>query len=248
MELIENQGYTNKTYHDKSRNLFVKVKSYDPFNHKIDYKILNALDFSPKVVFDDTQKLETEWIDGLELNPNNLTNEQLKIIGKELITLHNSKLKFPKQNQIARRFKIYLQKISSLNKKVAIIDRYFNKLNTFLKNINTSAPCHNDLWLFNMIFKNNIVYITDWEYASMGDVHFDLAYFIESSNLTKDQEKVFFEAYGDDYEPKYLLIHRIIVNALIVLWINSHEINPFSDEIYNKRVEKYMQEYLSKYN
>lgn len=228
MELIENQGYTNKTYHDKSRNLFVKVKSYDPFNHKIDYKILNTLDFSPKVVFDDAQKLETEWIDGLELNPNNLTNEQLKIIGKELITLHNSKLKFPKQNQIARRFKIYLQKISSLNKKVPIIDRYYNKLNTFLKNIDTSAPCHNDLWLFNMIFKNNIVYITDWEYASMGDVHFDLAYFIESSNLTKDQEKVFFEAYGDDYEPKYLLIHRIIVNALIVLWINSHEINPFS--------------------
>lgn len=84
MELIENQGYTNKTYHDKSRNLFVKVKSYDPFNHKIDYKILNTLDFSPKVVFDDAQKLETEWIDGLELNPNNLTNEQLKIIGKEL--------------------------------------------------------------------------------------------------------------------------------------------------------------------
>ena len=248
MELIENQGYTNKTYHDKSRNLFVKAKSYDPFNHKIDYKILNALDFSPKVVFDDAQKLETEWIDGLELNPNNLTNEQLKIIGKELITLHNSKLKFPKQNQIARRFKIYLQKISSLNKKVPIIDRYYNKLNTFLKNIDTSAPCHNDLWLFNMIFKNNIVYITDWEYASMGDVHFDLAYFIESSNLTKDQEKVFFEAYGDDYEPKYLLIHRIIVNALIVLWINSHEINPFSDEIYNERVEKYMQEYLSKYN
>ena len=107
MELIENQGYTNKTYHDKSRNLFVKVKSYDTFNHKIDYKILNTLDFSPKVVFDDAQKLETEWIDGLELNPNNLTNEQLKIIGKELITLHNSKLKFPKQNQIARRFKIY---------------------------------------------------------------------------------------------------------------------------------------------
>ena len=248
MELIENQGYTNKTYHDKSRNLFVKVKSYDPFNHKIDYKILNTLDFSPKVVFDDAQKLETEWIDGLELNPNNLTNEQLKIIGKELFTLHNSKLKFPKQNQIARRFKIYLQKISSLNKKVPIIDRYYNKLNTFLKNIDTSAPCHNDLWLFNMIFKNNIVYITDWEYASMGDVHFDLAYFIESSNLTKDQEEVFFEAYGDDYEPKYLLIHRIIVNALIVLWINSHEINPFSDEIYNKRVEKYMQEYLSKYN
>ncbi|GIZ06024.1 hypothetical protein MSATCC14277_6060 [Metamycoplasma salivarium] len=248
MELIENQGYTNKTYHDKSRNLFVKVKSYDPFNHKIDYKILNTLDFSPKVVFDDAQKLETKWIDGLELNPNNLTNEQLKIIGKELITLHNSKLKFPKQNQIARRFKIYLQKISSLNKKVPIIDRYYNKLNTFLKNIDTSAPCHNDLWLFNMIFKNNIVYITDWEYASMGDVHFDLAYFIESSNLTKDQEKVFFEAYGDDYEPKYLLIHRIIVNALIVLWINSHEINPFSDEIYNERVEKYMQEYLSKYN
>ena len=38
----------------------------------------------------------------------------------------------------------------------------------------------------------------------MGDVHFDLAYFIESSELTKEEEKIFLKAYGDDYEEKYL--------------------------------------------
>ncbi|CRH45560.1 Uncharacterised protein [Chlamydia trachomatis] len=51
----------------------------------------------------------------------------------------------------------------------------------------------------------------------MGDVHFDLAYFIESSNLNKEQERIFLEAYGDDFEPKYLLAHKVIVNALIAL-------------------------------
>ncbi|SYV90622.1 Uncharacterised protein, partial [Metamycoplasma alkalescens] len=52
----------------------------------------------------------------------------------------------------------------------------------------------------------------------MGDVHFDLAYFIESSNLNAEQEKIFLDAYGDDFEQKYLLVHKILVNALIVLW------------------------------
>jgi protein licA homolog len=51
----------------------------------------------------------------------------------------------------------------------------------------------------------------------MGDVHFDLAYFIESSDLNKEQEEIFLTSYGNDYEEKYLLAHKIIVNALIVL-------------------------------
>ena len=248
MELLKNQGYTNKTYFDKNNNQFIKIKSYDEFNHKIDYKILNSLPFNPLVIKNDKESLITEWIDGKQLNPSTLTNEQLKIIGKNLIMLHNSKLSFPKENQLSRRFKIYLQKISSLNKKVPTINKYYKKINLLLKNIDKSAPCHNDLWLFNMIEKNNIIYFTDWEYASMGDVHFDLAYFIESSDLSKEQEEIFLTSYGNDYEEKYLLAHKIIVNALIVLWINAHKINPFPDEKYNKRVETYINEYIKKYN
>ena len=247
MELIKNQGYTNKTYYDKENNQFIKIKSYDEFNHKINYQILNNLPFSPKTILNNSEKLITQWIDGQQLNSEILTNDDLKIIGKNLIFLHNSKLKFPKENQLSRRFKIYLSKISNLNKKIPTINKYYKKLIFFINHIDKSAPCHNDLWLFNMIRTKEEIFITDWEYASMGDVHFDLAYFIESSNLSKEQEKIFLESYGNDYEEKYLLIHRIIVNALIVLWINAHTINPFSDEIYNKRIEKYMNEYIEKY-
>ena len=128
MELLKNQGYTNKTYFDKNNNQFIKIKSYDEFNHKIDYKILNSLPFNPLVIKNDKESLITEWIDGKQLNPSTLTNEQLKIIGKNLIMLHNSKLSFTKENQLSRRFKIYLQKISSLNKKVPTINKYYKKI------------------------------------------------------------------------------------------------------------------------
>ncbi|KDE41545.1 licA [Metamycoplasma hyosynoviae] len=248
MELIENQGFTNKTYKDKQKNEFIKIKTYDGFNHKIDYTLLNIFPFCPKVKQNTSEKLVTDWINGNTLSSQNITNEQLTKIGKILITLHNSKQKFPKENQLARRFKTYYKKISELGKKVDVVNKYYNKLNLFVKNIDLSAPCHNDLWLFNMIENQNGIYLTDWEYASMGDVHFDLAYFIESSNLTPEQEKVFFKAYGDDYEEKYLLVHKIIVNALFVLWNNSHIKNIFDDTPYNKRIEKYMKLYTEKYN
>ncbi|AXE61090.1 hypothetical protein DA803_03270 [[Mycoplasma] phocae] len=248
IKLLENQGFTNKTYKDDENNTFIKIKNYDNFNHKTPYEIISKLNFVPKKVYEDKEKLVTEWIDGKSISANDISNEELKEIGKLLITLHNSKLPFAKENQIARRFKVYREKISSLNRKIPILDKYFKKINLFLKNIDTSAPVHSDLWLFNFIKTNdNKIYITDWEYATMGDVHFDLAYFFESSNLSKDQEKCFFEGYGDDYEEKYLLVHRIIVNALIVLWINKHEIKPFDDSLYLGRVEKYMKLYLEKY-
>ncbi|AZG68441.1 phosphotransferase [Mycoplasma struthionis] len=247
LKKLENQGFTNITFKDEQNNLFVKEKKYDGFNHKTDYFLLNSLSFAPEVISDDKEYLKTKWIEGNILLESTITNQDLKEIGQKLIELHNSKLKFAKENQIARRFKVYREKIAALNRKIPVLDKHYKKINLFLKNIDTSAPTHNDLWLFNMIKNEKGIYITDWEYSSMGDVHFDLAYFCETSNLTKEQEEVFFEGYGDDYEPKYLLVHRIIVNALVVLWINKEEIKPFDDQMYIDRVEKYMKEYLEKY-
>lgn len=245
---LEHQGYTNTTYKDENQNYFIKAKKYDEFNHKIDYSILNNLKFSPKTIYNDQQYLVTEWIDGKTLSEDiSPSDEQLKIIATNLITLHNSKLKFPKENQVARRFKVYRDLVKKHNRKIPILDKYFKKINLFLKNIDNSAPVHNDLWLFNMIQNQEDIYFIDWEYASMGDVHFDLAYFIEGSNLDARQEKVFLDAYGDDFEPKYLLVHKIIVNALFILWNQKHDKLVFDDTIYQERVEKYMQQYLELY-
>ncbi|TPE57711.1 hypothetical protein FJO69_00745 [[Mycoplasma] falconis] len=248
MKLIKNQGFTNKTYQDEHNNTFIKIKNYDGFNHKTDNFIINELPFSPTVIKDNEKELVTEWIDGPILNWQTVTDKQLQEIGRNLIELHNSKLPFHKENQIARRFKVYREMIAKLGRKIPVLDKYYKKINLFLKNIDNSAPVHNDLWLFNFIDASDRIYITDWEYATMGDVHFDLAYFIESSNLNERQEKIFLDAYGDDFEPKYLQVHKIIVNALVVLWINKHEVKPFDDSLYCERVEKHMQKFLKEYN
>ncbi|PYF43722.1 phosphotransferase [Metamycoplasma alkalescens] len=247
MELLKNQGFTNKTYYDKEKNQFIKIKNYDSFNHKTPNVIFNALEFAPKTIYEDHEKIISEWIEGKTLFGTKISNDQLKEIGKKLITLHNSKLDFYKENQLARRFKVYREKISKLGRKIPILDKHYKKLNLFLKNIDNSAPVHNDLWLFNMIENKKGIFITDWEYATMGDVHFDLAYFIESSNLNAEQEKIFLDAYGDDFEQKYLLVHKILVNALIVLWINKHETKPFDDQVYLQRVDNLINEYNQKY-
>lgn len=247
MKLLENQGYTNTTYYDEGKSQFIKMKKFDSFNHKTPNEILNVFSFVPKTIYEDDTKVVNEWIFGKILDDKTVTNDQLKEIGKKLITLHNSKLKFYKENQIARRFKVYREQISKLGRKIPILDKHYKKLNLFLKNIDNSAPVHNDLWLFNFINNEKEIYITDWEYATMGDVHFDLAYFIESSNLSKEQESIFLEAYGDDFEPKYLLAHKIIANALIALWINKHDVIPFDDSLYLKRVDNLIIEYDKKY-
>ncbi|WP_277395144.1 phosphotransferase [Mycoplasma enhydrae] len=247
MKLILNQGFTNKTYYDEENNQFIKVKSFDSFNHRTPNELLNKLKFVPKTIFEDKSRIINEWIEGTTLNHENVSEEDLKQIGKMLITLHNSKLPFYKENQIARRFKVYREQIALLKRKIPGLDKYYNRINSFLKHIDNSAPVHNDLWLYNFIRTEKSIYLTDWEYATMGDVHFDLAYFIESSNLTKKQEEIFLEAYGDDYEPKFLMAHKVIVNALIVLWINKHPQKPFDDSMYIKRVDKWIKEYDKTY-
>ncbi|QJG67210.1 phosphotransferase [Mycoplasma phocoenae] len=235
MKLIKNQGFTNKTFHDVENNRFVKEKQYDEFNHKVDYFQLNRFDFSPKTISNDEHYLTTEFIEGV--NPE-MTNDVLIQIGKSLIQLHNSKLKLP-PCQLSRRFKIYRKKVADLKRSIPVLDKYYKKINLFLRNVDQSAPCHNDYWKNNLILEKdtNKLFVIDWEYASMGDVHFDLAYIIEQENLSDEQIKVLLNAYGDDYSPYKLQIHRILVDALIVLWVNKFPVKPFDESEYIQRIE-----------
>ncbi len=75
----------------------------------------------------------------------------------------------------------------------------------------TDIPCHNDLWTSNLVLQDETekLYICDWEYATMGDPLFELAYFIESANLSKEQEKVFLDAYGE-YDELFLIRHKML--------------------------------------
>lgn len=224
------KGFTNQSFKDGQN--FVQEKKYNNFNHKINYKQLTLFDFVPKLIDETSQYIKWSWIEGQEPEINT-TN--LKKIASQLKIIHNSKLSFPPSNHSAR-VKYYIKEINSKNIKIPTINKYYKLICKILKNMDKTTPLHNDLWMMNMVASRDKIFFIDWEYATKGDRHFDLAYFIESSRLNKEQESIFLEEY-DDYVPKYLLFHKIFVNYLVILWNNAQKTKHFEDTIFIEKIE-----------
>lgn len=231
MEKVEIKvGMTNKSY--RQGNVFWQEKVFAHFNHKIDYSILKIFDFVPKLLSNDQHTISWEFIEGKNFEA---SDENLRKITKIIKTLHNSKLKFPKSNH-SQRVKFYQQILRDKNIKIEAIDKHYRRILTILKNSKHDMPLHNDLWPFNMIDKEGKIFLIDWEYASMGDKHFDLAYFIESAKLDDRQESVFLDEY-DDYDYEYVIQQKILVNYLIILWVNAQETKHFDDAPFAHKIE-----------
>jgi thiamine kinase-like enzyme len=56
-------------------------------------------------------------------------------------------------------------------------------------------PCHNDLWVPNLIDDGRRVRILDWELAGMGDICFDLGNFAGSHDFSEEQDRLLLQAY-----------------------------------------------------
>jgi thiamine kinase-like enzyme len=56
-------------------------------------------------------------------------------------------------------------------------------------------PCHNDLWESNLLDDGTLIRIIDWEYAGMGDVHFDLANLAAHNRFSEAQDEALLHAY-----------------------------------------------------
>jgi len=63
-------------------------------------------------------------------------------------------------------------------------------------------PCHNDLLNANFIDDGKRIRIVDWEYASMGDVFFDLANFSVNNELGPDERRLLLDAYAGSVRPQ----------------------------------------------
>lgn len=229
-KLIE-WGHTNKSY--KMDNIFYQEKNFTGFNHKIDYSVLKNINFVPKLIKNNNDDISWEFIEGEEPE---LSDKDLKLIAKQLFWLHQQEIKFPPSNHAAR-IKKYRQDLKDRNRNIPIVNEYYRRINNILSKSNKDIPLHNDLWPKNLIKKDDKIFFVDWEYATLGDKHFDLAYFICSSNLNENQEKIFLEQYADYYED-YLLQQKILVNYLIILWVNSHECKPFDEKPYVEAIYK----------
>lgn len=229
MEKIINKGHTNKLKYIEDKK-FIIEKTYNGFNHKIRYEELSSIPFAPKLIENTKEKVVFECIDGESMI--NFNNADLEEIGKNLRTLHKSDLKLPNFN-IRRRVQDYLKILKDKMIKVDQIDRNYDEMFKLMARMKHINPCHNDLWPQNIMKdKNQKIYFVDWEYATMGDKHFDLVYFIESARLSQEQEKIFLNAYNsqDDYRAyieEWMPQYKKFVNWFIVLWAHTLDEMPF---------------------
>jgi thiamine kinase-like enzyme len=78
-------------------------------------------------------------------------------------------------------------------------------------------PCHNDLLNANFIADGSRLWIVDWEYAGMGDPHFDLGNFAVNHELDADGEQLLLDAYGSE-EREALILMRFMSDFREAMW------------------------------
>ncbi len=220
-------GHKNDAYklQKGDQDFFLKEKKYDGFNHQIKYETLKEFDFVPKLIKDKKDQITWEWVEGKHPELNN--NDLIEIAGI-LKKVHNSKVNLPKSN-IKKRVVAYFGELKELQKGPKEVYDYYERAYKLAKKIKNTTPTHNDPWINNFIKDNKKIYLVDWEYATMGDKHFDLAFFIDGSWLTSKQEAIFLKSYAD-YNPKILKEMKFFVNYLTLVWMHRLDKLPFSDK------------------
>lgn len=225
------KGFTNNSF--KMGKRFFQEKKYTGFNHFINYEILKCFRFVPKLFKSNEKEIEWKFIEGKEVI---LNDSNIRKIARRIKKIHNSNLNFPPFNH-ASRVKNYRKIIHDKGLKIPVLEDFYKKINNILSNMDKNTPCHNDLWAMNMIEdKNGYIYIVDWEYATLGDKYFDLAYFIEGEKLNVKQETLFLKSYKDYIDNRILIQHKILVNYLVVLWAQAQDVLPFATSMYEERI------------
>ncbi|WP_029512525.1 phosphotransferase family protein [Mycoplasmopsis iners] len=235
MKIEITTGHTNKSF--KDNDLFIQEKVKTGFNHNLNYELLKQFDFVPQLIKNSNTELIWKFIEGQVPKPN---SQNLKQIALNLKELHNSKLNFPKSNHQARVEK-YLEILKQKNINLAIVENLKPFVFELLKNNQNKWPLHNDLWLNNMILDSkDKLWIIDWEYSTMGDVNFELAYFIEASALDDVHTQYFLTIY-QDYDYLKVLKNRIFVNYLVILWVNAQDVLHFPYEPFIEKINSLLE-------
>lgn len=222
-------GNTNKRkWHDDSK--FIIEKTKNGFNHLLDYKQLSIFSFVPELLNDTDDEVTWRFIDGQMLTK--FSDDDLFKIAKILREVHKSSISLPKNN-MRKRLMSYLKIINQKGLKVKVINDNFQEMQKILTNMNNINPLHNDVWFENILKdKEGNIFLIDWEYATMGDKHFDLAFFIESMRLSVEEENIFLTAYDsfDDYkayDPLLLPKYKRLCHYITVCWAYAQEKMPF---------------------
>lgn len=223
------KGYTNYNYLLTINNnkYVVRVPKKDSSNivfreHEyIAEQAIKDKDVSVSLVnFDLNSGIKiTKYIDDCKEFNENTNNKSIKMIAKKLKYLHSLKIDA----------KYDFNPIGRLNKYRSHTNSFLYDLSSYLdiiedvKNLKYDPVlCHNDLVSGNILFKDDIVYIIDFEYAANNDPIFDVMSFI-SENDINDQElrNIFYKEYFNELNDEIqhsLLVWEVFHNLLWCSW------------------------------
>ncbi len=185
-------GHTNIKYLQNDQLIIVKQKN--KFNHNLDYQQTQQFSFVPKLIEQKDDLIVWNYIENTK-QLHDPSTQDLNDLAKIMSTIHQSKIKLPKNN-LRKRVNAYLKTIHEKKIKDLDIENNYRFMIQLLANMRRNFPCHNDIWPDNVIKdQNNKLWIVDWEYATLGDPYFDLAYWITSSRLNEEQKTLFINYY-----------------------------------------------------
>ena len=224
-------GLSSKNYKVSydNNNYFVKIctHNYLHTDRKNELIIINKaceINLAPHLYYfsNKTGNMITSWINGTmpSLNDFNSTKFLYKL-SHSLKSFHNLKCEkyFNPFNHIRKRINICKDFNLPLPQSIDMLLNYLNTLEYKHNKTPLIGLCHNDLNASNIILSNNDLYFVDYEYASMGDIFFDLAtiswFFSEKSR--KDLLIFYFGKYNiEDYEK--LLDYIFVVKFYNATW------------------------------
>lgn len=215
------KGNHNSNYLlETGKNKYIlRVEDNQQFkNLKKEFKFLKLANpgLGPKVMlFDNSHKaiprdyLIEEFIEGKHPSEENPSNDFIVQMAEWFKGLHkatkNSSKPYLLTKEVKPYYKNYLKykdniEDEELNEKlsgyIANALKLLKKNNTVFAERKTVSLLHNDTSSGNIFYKPGYIRLIDWEFVGYGLPERELAYFLDSYRLTKEQQKLFLRRYG----------------------------------------------------
>lgn len=209
-------GYSNDTYHYLVDDLVLRFpKLCNPLHRNQSIEVKNLLrarsfDLTPLTIianYSKCQLLVTQFIPNYQtftsndfLNPLNLSD-----LADLVKKLHYSQSYFEKNPETALSFidkssKSFKNIMSIFNRSDYIIIEKLDALKALLAKFPVvKRPSHGDLHHFNLIKKDGVMQLIDWELSSVEDPANDIARFFCVTDLNNKQKQIFLNAYKSSF-------------------------------------------------
>lgn len=171
-----------------------------------------------------------DFIPGAEtLNPGTIQRkENIDMVAHILRTLHSSKVRFNNDFNVFREIRTYETLLANANAVMYsgyddVREEIFaleDKLNNYGVQL---TACHNDLVAENLVkSETGEVYLIDWEYSGMNDLHWDLAALFLENDFSPDNQEYFLHQYFGTDIPAHtyekIKIYQILMDVLWSQW------------------------------